>query len=681
MEWGVSDSLDCCMSFRFHAVAVLLAGGVFAAAPACAGRDAPLDTTATRQAFLDAMATVDAAPVPAAAADGDALRVYALFPYLEAARLQRRLRPTAGAATPPGPGPSPLDGEIAAFLAAQGAAPVTRALRGAWLENLAVRRAWSTFLGQYDPDRDTAPVLRCHSLVARVALGRTDGLAADLESTWLTPTSLPEACNPALDWWKQRGAPGADLVERRARLALDAGEAGLARYLARSLPSDRAAPLLQWAALIERPDTAIAALIAAPERPVEPAALAAGWMRYARADGERAAAEFPRLVASRELDAREASPYALAVALGLSWSRRPGALDFYALVHRDDFDERAHEWHARAALWASDWKRVAAAIAAMPETLRSQARWQYWAGRASERLGDFAQARAAYAAVIPTDNWYAALAAARLDRKLTPNLQPLPLSDDAMSKLEAEPGFVRARELMLCRMENEAAAEWRTALDALPPERQAQAVGLAARWGWYHQAIASAARQRIFNDYDLLYPRPYPTAVREASRRTGLSPELIYAIIRQESLYRADAGSPAGALGLMQLLPETARLTARRSGLPTPTRAQLLQPDVNIPLGSIFLAGLVDRFDGEIALAAAAYNAGPGAARRWLPDSPMDLDLWAENIPYNETRTYVQRVAWHALVFDWLETREPRDVTRLLRSIKPLTATAAVGAK
>jgi soluble lytic murein transglycosylase len=630
-----------------------------------------------RRAFMDAMTAVDAVPTPPPADDGDALRGYVLYPYLQAARLQRQLQAATPATMQVTSAPLPIDGDIAAFVAAQADAPVTRRLRDAWLASLAARRSWATYLGHFSPDRDTSPVLRCHALAARVALERTDGLLTDLTAAWLTPKSLPDACDPALAWWKARGGPGEELVVRRARLALEAGDAGLARYLTRSLPPGPAAPLRQWVALIEEPAAGIPALVAAPDRPVEPEALLAGWERYARADAERAATTYPALVASRKLDARAASPYALAVALALSWGRLPGALEFFARVHVDDFDERAHEWHARAALWVGDWKRVATAIAAMPDALRSQARWQYWAARASERLGEVAQARAGYAAVVPTDNWYAALAAARLDRKLVPNLLPLSLDASAIAELGAQPAFQRARELLLCRMEPEANAEWRAAVDALQPARQTLAVGLASQWGWHHQAIASAAKQRIFNDYDLLYPRPYDFEVREASRRTGLRKEFIYAIIRQESLYRADAGSSAGALGLMQLLPDTARMTARRSGLPTPTRAQLLQPAVNIPLGSAYLAGLVDRFDGEMALATAAYNAGPNAARRWLPPAPLDLDVWAENIPYNETRAYVQRVAWHALVFDWLDTREPRDVSGLLRSVKPAPLAAS----
>jgi soluble lytic murein transglycosylase len=158
--------------------------------------------------------------------------------------------------------------------------------------------------------------------------------------------------------------------------------------------------------------------------------------------------------------------------------------------------------------------------------------------------------------------------------------------------------------------------------------------------------------------------------VHKAAETTGLPDALIYAIIRQESLYRADAASKAGALGLMQLLPETARRSAKSAGLPVPTRSSLLLPEVNIPLGASYLKHLVDRAGGQLALAVASYNAGPGAVRRWLPPAPMDLDVWVENIPYNETRAYVQRVTWHELVFAWLADRKARTVTQWLGTVQ-----------
>jgi soluble lytic murein transglycosylase len=207
--------------------------------------------------------------------------------------LSRQLALVRPVTTQPGGDPRlPLDDEIAAFLAQQEDRPVARKLRSAWLAHLAERQAWPTYLAQYREDRDTQSTLRCHWLAARVALGQTDGLEAELTDTWLTASSLPDACDPALAWWRARGGPGDVLVERRARLALEAGEAGLARFLARSLPAARSAPLLQWAALIEQPAREISALIAQPVKDVEPQALADGWSRFARADAEAAAAAF-----------------------------------------------------------------------------------------------------------------------------------------------------------------------------------------------------------------------------------------------------------------------------------------------------------------------------------------------------------------------------------------------------
>ena len=635
-----------------------------------------------RAQFQSAWSTVETAPLEPPPADSDALRTYPLYPYLQAARLERQLT-LVPAPKPDAPvaGLLPLDSSIETFLATVNDQPVSRGLRRDWLKSLANRRAWEKYVEEFVLERDGEDAnLRCQWYSARIALGRTEDLAPAVAETWLTPKSLPDTCDASFDWLRARGGLGNDLVEQRARLALGAGEAGLARFLARSLPESTAAPILQWASLIEQPKTAINALIAAPDRTVETEALLDGWRRFARSDADAAATLYPSLIEARRLDERGASPFALAVGVSQAWSRLPRALEFFAKVRAEDFDERGHEWHVRAALWAGDWARVRKAIDAMPESLRNQNRWRYWAARAAEQRGDTTAAREGYAAVIPTDNWYAVYSAARLGRPFAPNLKPLLLDQAQIALLGTEPGFVRARELLLCKLDNEAGTEWRATFDALKPEQQGQSVGLAARWAWQIQAISAAAKQGIFNDYDLLYPRPYDGDVRAASARTGLPPELIYAIIRQESLYRADAGSSAGALGLMQLMPETARRTARKADLPAPTRDSLLIPSVNIPLGSAFLKSLIDRAAGQVPLAVAGYNAGPAAVRRWLPAAPMETDVWVENIPFNETRAYVQRVSWHALVFAWLNDRKPRDVSDWLTTIQTPAVDAALTA-
>jgi soluble lytic murein transglycosylase len=638
--------------------AALAIAALSAVQPAAAARD----ETATRTEFRVAYAAAQAGSGGPEASDSAALRAYPLYPYLQATRLEQTLQD---------------DTAIGAFLDEHGDAPYTGRLRRLWLEDLARRGRWDTYLARYPGDSDI-PTLRCHALAARAALNRDAGLERAIVEQWLTPRSLPDACDPAIDWLRSRKALTADLIERRARMALAAGESQLARYLARSLPVPVATPLLQWAALIERPESSIDELIEHPGRDVEPEALLAGWTVLARRDPDASVARFIALSAALGLDARQASPYALATALGLAWSRRPGALHYFSLVSPDDFDDVAHEWHVRAALWAGDWARAERAIAAMPDTLRNQNRWRYWAARVRDRAGEPELARAGYAGVMPTDNWYAALAAARLGERFTPSVQPIPLDQGEIDDLARSPAFVRVRELLLCDLTSEATTEWRVAYQALTPSQQLQAIGLADRWGWHYQAIAAAAQQTLYNDYPLLYPRPYDAEVGAAARLTNLPPELIYAVIRQESLYRPDAGSSAGALGLMQLLPSTARRAARRWGLKAPGRAELLQPGVNIPIGAGELKSLLDRFDGQMLLATAAYNAGPGAVRRWLPDATIESDIWVENIPFNETRAYVQRVAWHSLVFGWLDDRKPRDTAPWLAGLRLPPADAAL---
>lgn len=611
-----------------------------------------------RRLFQAAYAAAGSVTAGAPARDPEALRDYPLYPYLRAARLEPRLDDPEA------------DAELRAFIAQYGDQPVGRSLRSRWMMELAGAQRWEAYLSVYRPDTDDSLAARCNAYAARIALGRTDGMAAQALTDWESPKSLPAACDAAIGWLRAQGLLTPALLERRARAALAAGEAGLARQLVATLPATRAAPLLQWANLIDKPVPTVEALVADPSVAVEPAALLDGWRRYARADAERAAERYPALVAARRMDEVEAGPYALAVGYHLSLSRKPGALAYYALAQPGDYDERTWEWHARAAIWAGDWTRLGAAIAAMPENLRTQARWKYWSARVADQSGDTAGARQGYASVTGSDNWYAVLSSARLGQPFAPTLEPVGLSDAGIERVAALPAMVRARELELCDLQPQSVAEWRAASAAMPRDEQVQAIGLAARWGWYMHAIAAAAKLGLFNDYDLLYPRPYDAEVRRGATLSGLPQELIYAIIRQESLYQPDARSSAGALGLMQLLPETARITAKKWRLDTPTRGALFDPSVNVTLGSAHLRDMIDRWGGQAPLAMGAYNAGPNAVKRWLPAEPMSLDAWVENIPYNETRGYVQRVSWHMIVFGWLSDRKPRDVSSWLTTVR-----------
>ncbi len=616
-----------------------------------------------RAQFVRAYAQATSGDAPPREEDSAALRAYPLYPYLQAARIRTALKDA-------GPDLTPADQRAQTFITYYDREAVGRDLRRAWLANLAERELWQTYLEHYRPElADDAA--QCHSFSARIALNRTEGLAGDIRARWLTPRSLPQ-CERAFAWLREQNGLSEELIEARVRLALEENNVRFAREIAGELPAARAEPLLQWAALLQNPQRSIDALIAHPSRRVEPEALLAGWTRLARTDRDAAIERYDALVRARKLSADDASAYALALALPLSWDRRAEALEYFARVKPADLDDYALEWQTRAALWAQDWALVAKSIAAMSEETRQLARWRYWAARAAERTRDMTLARQLYESVLVDDNFYSMMAAARLEQPLSPHPEKLVVDEVQLAQVAELPELVRARELLLSALRSYANVEWAYGLDRLSEDARRQTIHLAARWGWYDQAIATATQQRIFNDYALLYPRPFDREVGAAAKLADLPPELIYGVLRQESLYRYDAVSAAGARGLLQLLPETARRTARKWKQPRPDREDLFVPATNLRLGAAHLRTLLDRFNGQTIVALAGYNAGPNAAARWLPSETLDSDIWIENIPYNETRAYVQRILWHTVVFKWLQTGKPQETHVWLASIEPL---------
>jgi soluble lytic murein transglycosylase len=653
-------------SFSFNPFRVALIAVV---ALCCASATAETDSFAkTRTEFIEAYA--QASTQASAAVDSESLRTYPLYPYLQSARLSRALLNTT----------APLDSvdeQTATFLAYYDREPVARDLRRAWLDSLAARQQWALFLQNYR-DGFGGDALRCQSFTARIALDRTENLASDIATQWLTPQSLPE-CDQAFEWLRARNGLPPALIEQRVKLALTKGNASFARQLIAQLPASRAAPWAQWAALLENPRRGVETLIATPDSSLDAEAVLAGWSQFARKDRSGAMARFDSFIAARKLDQKAASPYALALALPLAWDRDPAALTYFAKVSPEDFDDLALEWQARAALWAGDWNIVSRSIAAMSEPTRKSARWRYWSARVADQAKDTTTATALYRSLLADDNYYSAMAAARLDEPVVPHPQKLARDRSAIRQIEQLPAFVRARELFRANMRREAGSEWQFGFESLGEAARPQTVPLAVEWEWFDQAVATATQLRLFNDYELLYPLPFDREVKAAAKLTDVEPHLIYGVLRQESLYRSDAVSSAGAYGLLQMLPATARRTAQHFERPRPSTSDLFNPATNVTLGAGQLRILLDRFGGQTAVALAGYNAGPGAASRWLPTQAVDPDIWIENIPYNETRGYVQRVLWHSVVFAWLRSGHPQRTDAWLARISPLNDSALLG--
>ncbi|MGH8460469.1 MAG: transglycosylase SLT domain-containing protein [Stenotrophobium sp.] len=635
---------------RFVVLAILL--GVL---PAFAGTADPATLRAEFHAAL-VRATAGEATQP----DSAALRAYVLYPYLLEARLQQQLKSAPGAAT---------DAAVQVWLDQYPVLPVARELRRAWLQNLAQRQAWPEFVKAYSADASD-PDLRCQQLLARIRTGPDPALRDDALKLWMTGKTLPQTCTPAFDWIDQQNWLTPQLRAQRAQLALDGGNAELAAFLAQSLPAETAAPLLRWAALLRAPQDELTRLVKNPQEPAAAEALLAAYTKLARTNPDAAIALYAPLLKARHLRDDDAVPFTAALAVGLGLSRRPEALGYFRKVPTRLADDSVFEWRARAALWAGQWRLAQSWIAGMPKSLRDQDRWIYWNARTlDQHKAGRVQARKLFESLSQRNGIFPALAAWRLHRPYAPHPDPLAPDGAIWKNLSTNANLIRAHELHRVDQDDWASAEWRMALNGQPREVRLQAGLMAADWGWPEQAITTLAGAKAFDDFEVTYPLPFDPAVNAASSLSGLPSAWIYAVLRQESLYNPQAVSRANAYGLLQLLLPTAREVARRWKQPQPTIDDLFNPAINVPLGAAYLSELRSRYQGSYILALGAYNAGPGAVARWLPDSPQDADIWIENIPYNETRSYIQRILWHVSVFGWRETGKPQDLSALLQPV------------
>lgn len=635
------------------------------AAPAAAAALSPQAAgDELRREFSAALAAAEAgaAPLP----ESDNLRAYVLYPYLVAARLLEELARAPTAAT---------DTAVLRFLEQEPDLPPSRELRRQHLLSLARREAWAEYLARYVEDPQD-PTLVCHRYRARIVTGDTPGLREQLLAFWSTAPQMPQACVAPFRWLQEQGAITPAAAEQRVRKALADGNLQLVDWLLPSLPAPTAAPLRQWARLLRDPGPELQQLAAQPDLRSEWPALLAGYSKLARRDSAAARSLLSPLEA--RLPPEQAGELLRWSALGLAWDRQPEALEAFRRLPAPLADNRVHEWRIRAALWQGDLELAAQWLHELPPELAAESRWTYWRARTLEVLGRSKQSLPIYRTLSQENGYYSVLSAWRLGLKYQPRVTALAPDPVLQMELQRLPGIVRARELQAIGRNEWATAEWRNATRPLDVARRQQAGLIAASWGWHPQAVGTLNQAGAPEALVPLYPEAYTEELRSAAQRSGLAPIWLYGVMRQESLFDPRARSRADAFGLLQLLLPTAQAVARRNALPAPGREDLFRPEVNIPLGAAYLAEMRARFGGQLLPALAAYNAGPNAVARWLPARPMEIDFWVENIPYNETRGYVQKILWNIAVAGWRGDGQAQDLSALLVPVQaPVAAPAA----
>ena len=335
-------------------------------------------------------------------------------------------------------------------------------------------------------------------------------------------------------------------------------------------------------------------------------------------------------------------------------------------------DSQIEGWKLRVALRNQQWQFVSRQIEALPENEQSSDQWQYWLARSYRETGREAEAAERYRLLAKKTSYYGFLAADRLGTGYAIFEESFAQSDARRAEMLSNDELLRAREYFFVGLPVDARRAWRRYTQSLGEDENAllMAAGLAAEWGWHDRAIQTVAQTSVKRALSLRFPTPYRDKVLAVAKRDAIDPSWIYGVMRRESAFINDIRSSAGAVGLMQLLPTTAKYVAKKVGQKV-SNGDLTDENVSISLGAHYLRQLRDRFNHSV-LATAAYNAGPNRVAKWLPDSKLlPADVWVDTIPITETRRYVRAVMAYATIFEW---RMWQSVTSLNIRMPPIPA-------
>jgi len=586
--------------------------------------------------------------------------------------------------------------DIDAFYARWPATYVEDRLRNDWLLELGKRRDWRNIAAEYprfrmNDDREVS----CYALLADQQLGQPVTREAAL-AAWLAQKDADDGCaQMSAALFEARVLTPAD-AWRKARLAMDANRPRAARQAAGLVSANAAAAVAE---ATDSPSRYLARKAGSTRREdAELATLALVRMASSGAEADAAAALTERW--ERALPPDLAAWAWGAVAKQSAIKLLPEAADQYQKAERAqsraagkdapeaDWPDDTLAWKVRAALRANNgagrWQQVVQAVNAMSPAEQADPSWVYWKARGLQSLakdsqdgdGLRSQAREMFTGIAGQYHFYAKLAADAIGQPLALPARPQPLTPAEREGAQRHPGLARALQLIAIGLRPEGVREWNFSLRGMGDRELLATAQLACDREVWDRCINTSDRTKGEVDMAQRFPTPHRKDVLLRSKEVGVDPAYVYGLIRQESRFIMDARSGVGAAGLMQIMPATARWTANKIGLPY-SADLIADRDTNLRLGMSYLKLVLDEFGGSQALAAAAYNAGPGRPRKWRDGPVLEVAAWAENIPFGETRDYVKKVlsnaTWYTAI---LSGDAPSLKARLGRPIGPRDANA-----
>ncbi len=543
--------------------------------------------------------------------------------------------------------------QIDTFLEKNDSTIIADRLRQKLIKYYARHKRWSDLINVYTPQQSTT--LQCKYLQALINTDKKQQALAQVEKLWLTSKSQPHSCDSVFKTWELAGYRTHELTWKRIQLAMSKNRTHLARFLAKTLVKSDRHWVNSWIKIHRKPQLVSKLSLLKKTHPMASTIRIHAVKRMSRKSPEKAIELWQKMNALYSFSKEEINSAYKAISLSMARNHHPDANIWLSKLGKTHTSKYVHEWKIRSAIRQSDWVQTLSTIEQLPLQEQSSLRWQFWWAYANEQIGNTIDAEGIYHYLAGRRSYYGFLAADRLNLPYAFEDHPVELGEKELASIKQHPEAQRANELFKLNKILDARREWFKLTSSISNRQKLAASKLAQQWNWHDRAIYTMGKTDYRDDIILRFPLPMKAKVESWSEKQSIEPAWTYAIIRRESAFMADARSPVGALGLMQIMPRTARNVARSMRTKYRGRNSLLGTDTNLKLGTGYLGQMLKRLDSQHVLATAAYNAGPYRVKSWLPETqPMEAIRWIETIPFSETREYVSNVLAYTIIYQHL---------------------------
>ena len=538
--------------------------------------------------------------------------------------------------------------DIRYFIARNSDTPLSNKLRMDWLRLLAQQQNWQIYLDEYPLVTSPDLSLQCYALQGRIQLNQPTAIPV-ARQLWLTNKDLPSNCNPLFTALIATQQINAEDIWQRVRLLLASNNPSSSNsWLEYLTPSARLDDNLLNTATTNPTHLLDSDKLRLDQRNQRELAIYA-LIRLATRDAALATQKWQRIEHQFPKIDQQYTWGQLAL-----YAARQHLKDAYAWFERSDasqLNDEQRAWRTRAALWAGNWHDVQASILSMPEAQRNEAVWRYWLARTYKIQAKTLAANTLFVTLSKEYHFYGLLAEEELGPTISNLTININVGNDEIAAIQRIPAIQRALALYQMDLRTEANSEWAWSTRDFDDRRLLAAAELARQNNWLDRAINTADRTQQLHNFDLRFIAPYRDTAKQYAKENGLDEAWVYGLMRQESRFISHAKSGVGASGIMQIMPATAHWIANKLGIKHFQTERLHELDTNMQFGMYYLKTIQQSLDNSDVLATAAYNAGPGRARRWRADRPIEGAIYAENIPFSETRDYVKKVLANAVFY------------------------------